>query len=62
MGRDGAAESKVMRDRGVVTIAQDAATSLVHGMPGEAIKLGGAQHVLAVEQIGPMLNRLVNKK
>jgi two-component system chemotaxis response regulator CheB len=62
MGRDGAAELKVMRDRGVVTIAQDAATSLVHGMPGEAIKLGGAQHVLAVEQIGPMLNRLVNKK
>jgi two-component system chemotaxis response regulator CheB len=61
MGKDGAAELKLMKDRGSITIAQDAATSLVHGMPGEAIKLGGAQHVLPVGQVAVMLNKLVNR-
>jgi two-component system chemotaxis response regulator CheB len=61
MGRDGAAELKLMRDKGFITIAQDAATSLVHGMPGEAIKLGAAQHVLPIEQVAAMLNRLALK-
>jgi two-component system chemotaxis response regulator CheB len=61
MGRDGAAELKLMRDKGHITIAQDASTSLVHGMPGEAIKLGGAQHVLPVDQVAVMLNKLFNK-
>jgi two-component system chemotaxis response regulator CheB len=61
MGKDGAVELKLMKDRGFITIAQDASTSLVHGMPGEAIKLGGAQHVLAIDQVAVMLNKLVNK-
>lgn len=61
MGRDGAAELKLMRDKGFITIAQDAATSLVHGMPGEAVKLGGAQHVLPVDQVAAMLNKLTLK-
>jgi hypothetical protein len=30
-------------------------------MPGEAIKLGGAQHVLPIGQIAAMLNKLVSK-
>ena len=46
MGKDGAAELKQMRDRGAVTIAQDRESSVVHGMPGEAIALGAATHVL----------------
>lgn len=61
MGRDGAAELKLMRDKGAITIAQDAATSLVHGMPGEAIKLGAVQHVLPIDQVAAMLNKLVLK-
>ena len=47
MGKDGAAELKQMRDRGACTIAQDRESSVVHGMPGEAIALGAAMHVLA---------------
>src|SRR5262249_33523762 len=39
MGRDGAAELKEMKDRGAYTIAQDRDTSIVHGMPGQAIEL-----------------------
>ena len=61
MGRDGADELKAMRDRGAVTIAQDKESSVVHGMPGEAIKLGGASYVLGVSQIAKKLHELVTQ-
>lgn len=51
MGRDGAKELRQMRDRGAVTIAQDEETSVVHGMPGEAIKLKGARYILPPDRI-----------
>jgi len=51
MGKDGAWELKLMKEQGAVTIAQDRETSVVHGMPGEAIKLGGATYVLPPEKI-----------
>jgi len=62
MGKDGAEELKLLRERGAVTIAQDAETSVVHGMPGEAIRRGAAQHVLPPEQIAGTLANLVNPK
>jgi two-component system, chemotaxis family, protein-glutamate methylesterase/glutaminase len=40
-----------MLDAGSRTIAQDEATSVVWGMPGEAVALGAAQHVLALETV-----------
>jgi two-component system chemotaxis response regulator CheB len=61
MGSDGARELKLMKDRGAVTIAQDHETSVVHGMPGEAIRLGGATHVLPADQIGAELLALVTR-
>lgn len=61
MGRDGAAELKLMRDRGAVTIAQNRETSVVHGMPGEAIALGAAAHVLPGDKIAGALISLVNR-
>jgi two-component system chemotaxis response regulator CheB len=51
MGRDGAAELLRMREAGALTIAQDFATSAVHGMPGEAIRLHAARQVLSPEGI-----------
>lgn len=51
MGTDGAKELKELRDAGATTIAQDAGSCLVHGMPGEAIKLGGALKVMSPEEI-----------
>jgi two-component system, chemotaxis family, protein-glutamate methylesterase/glutaminase len=62
MGRDGAEELKLLRDRGAVTIAQDAESSVVHGMPGRAIELGAALHVLPPEQIAATLAALANRK
>ncbi|MGA1791532.1 MAG: chemotaxis-specific protein-glutamate methyltransferase CheB [bacterium] len=61
MGADGAAELKMMKDRGAVTIAQDKESSVVHGMPGEAIRLGGVNYVLPPKEIASMLGRLVNR-
>ncbi|MCK9259593.1 MAG: chemotaxis-specific protein-glutamate methyltransferase CheB [Azoarcus sp.] len=58
MGRDGALELKAMREAGAVTIAQDAASSIVFGMPGEAIRLNAATHVLAPPDIATMITRL----
>lgn len=55
MGRDGAEELKTLKDLGAITIAQDAESSVVHGMPGEAIRIGGATHVLAPENIAAWL-------
>jgi two-component system, chemotaxis family, protein-glutamate methylesterase/glutaminase len=60
MGRDGAEELKKMRDRGAITMAQDEESSVVHGMPGEAIKLGGVDYVLPPEEIGRKLASLVH--
>lgn len=51
MGADGAAGLKVMRDAGARTIAQDEKTSVVFGMPKEAIRLGAAESVLALDRI-----------
>ncbi len=52
MGRDGAHGLLMIRQAGGLTIAQDEATSVVHGMPREAILLGGAGRVLALAEIG----------
>jgi len=62
MGRDGAAELKMMREAGAVTFAQDRDSSVVHGMPGEAIQIGAAVHVLPPEKIAAMLAEMVRKK
>ncbi|MDD4603195.1 MAG: chemotaxis-specific protein-glutamate methyltransferase CheB [Bacteroidales bacterium] len=51
MGTDGAVELKMLRESGAYTIAQDEGSSLVHGMPGEAIKMGGASCILPPEGI-----------
>ncbi len=59
MGRDGAAELKLLRDRGAVTIAQDKESSIVYGMPGEAVKLEAAEYSLSPDQIADMLVKLV---
>ena len=59
MGADGAVELKQLRDVGATTIAQTKESSVVHGMPGVAIGLGGATHVLGPEEIASLLTQCV---
>ena len=59
MGKDGSRELLEMREHGAVTIAQDRDSSVVFGMPGEAIKMGGAVYILPPQKIGPALTGLV---
>ncbi|HWK26690.1 MAG TPA: chemotaxis-specific protein-glutamate methyltransferase CheB [Solirubrobacter sp.] len=58
MGRDGADGLRRMRDAGALTIAQDAESSVVFGMPGEAVRLDAAAEVLPPPAIVDTLRRL----
>lgn len=51
MGADGADGLLAMKQNKAYTIAQDEATSVVYGMPGEAVKLGAASDVLPLNEI-----------
>jgi two-component system chemotaxis response regulator CheB len=61
MGKDGAQELKELKDAGAITIAQDETSSVVHGMPGEAIKIGAAKHILPPEAIANTLTTIAAK-
>jgi two-component system chemotaxis response regulator CheB len=58
MGDDGAYGLLAMHYAGAFTIAQDESTSVVFGMPNEAIQLGAARYVLPLSKIAPMMARL----
>ena len=55
MGRDGAQGLLRLREAGGITIAQNEETSVVFGMPGEAVRLGAAEHVLPPDGIAATL-------
>jgi two-component system, chemotaxis family, protein-glutamate methylesterase/glutaminase len=59
MGDDGARGLREMLDAGAGTIAQDEASSVVWGMPGSAVKIGAAVHVLPLHQIAAQVLALV---
>lgn len=62
MGDDGARELKLMKDKGAVTIAQDRESSVIFGMPGEAVKFGAATYVLPPVSIIAVLEQLVQSR
>jgi two-component system chemotaxis response regulator CheB len=61
MGDDGARGLLEMREAGGRTLAQDEATSIVFGMPKEAIERGGAEQVVALPHIARELLKVANR-
>jgi chemotaxis response regulator CheB len=59
MGRDGAEGLRLLQGHGHHTIAQDAATSAVYGMPKAAAELRAANEILALDKIGPRLTNIL---
>lgn len=61
MGRDGAEGLKRLNQSGSFTMVQNEESSLVYGMPNEAVKLGAACKILPPEGITNEINNLFNK-
>lgn len=61
MGKDGVREMLELKKRGALTLVQDADTSVVNGMPGEAVKAGAASRVLTPEAMAQILNGLARQ-
>ena len=61
MGKDGAEELRLMKEEGAVTLVQDKETSVIYGMPGQAVLLEAASHVLSPEMIAAALTNSCRK-
>ncbi|NPA36452.1 MAG: chemotaxis response regulator protein-glutamate methylesterase [Chlorobi bacterium] len=61
MGNDGAKGLLELKESGAHTIAQDEQTSVVFGMPKEAIKLDAAEKILPIDKIAPYIISNLNK-
>jgi two-component system, chemotaxis family, protein-glutamate methylesterase/glutaminase len=59
MGSDGARGSKAIKSAGGLVIAQDEASSVIFGMPAEAIKTGAVEQVLNIDDIYPAIEKRV---
>ncbi len=59
MGNDGAAGSKAIKAAGGIVFAQDEATSVIFGMPAEAIKTGAVEQVLSIDDVYSAIEKRV---
>jgi len=62
MGKDGAEGLQALKEQGAMTLAQDEDSSVVFGMPREAIRLGAARHVLSLRDIPAWLDGLARQR
>jgi len=61
MGNDAAKGAKAIKTAGGYVLAQDEATSMIFGMPAEAILAGAVDEVLALDNIGPAIEKRIAK-
>ena len=59
MGNDGARGARAIKTAGGFVLAQDEATSVIFGMPAEAIKSGSVDQVLGIDDIYPAIEKRV---
>lgn len=61
MGKDGSESMVRLSKSGAETIVQDEKSSVIWGMPGEAVKLGAADYVLPLQEIAQKITDLAKK-
>jgi two-component system chemotaxis response regulator CheB len=61
MGKDGAIESVNLRKAGALIMAQDKNSSVVWGMPGNAVRSGGVDIILNINDLGNAINTVMSK-
>src|SRR5713101_7975340 len=59
MGNDAANGAKAIKSAGGLVLAQDEATSVIFGMPAEAIKVGAVDQVLGIDDIYAAIEKRV---
>jgi two-component system chemotaxis response regulator CheB len=59
MGNDGTIGAKAIKSAGGLVLAQDEATSVIFGMPAEAIKAGAVAQVLSIDDIYAAIEKRV---
>ena len=59
MGSDGARGARTIKNAGGMVVAQDEATSVIFGMPAEAIKAGVVDQVLGIDEIYAAIEKQV---
>ncbi len=62
MGSDGTRGARVLSDAGATIVAQDEASSIVWGMPGNVARAGLASAVLPLEDIGGAIVDLMRER
>jgi two-component system chemotaxis response regulator CheB len=62
MGRDGAEALATMRAAGARTLGQDAASSVVYGMPRAAFEIGAVEVQASIDAIGPTILQLAERR
>jgi two-component system chemotaxis response regulator CheB len=62
MGRDGAAGLRAIREAGGAGIVQDAATSIIYGMPQAALAAAGADRIAPLPEVSAAITELVTRR
>jgi two-component system, chemotaxis family, protein-glutamate methylesterase/glutaminase len=61
MGKDGSEGLRALKDVGALTVVQNEESSVVFGMPGEALRIGAADLALPPEKIAELIGQVTQK-